>query len=145
MKGIILASVGLALSLPGFAVDKVGTSAAPLAPPPDGIAYVAGSSQKVCQLTGEIDHELHRPTVNETVKRFWLIEADLGYSLGRCVILHPWSGGLIEKVGQRLDHLETQAFLTSLFDVDRFSHLALHVATPFVWKRPIGASFGTLR
>lgn len=44
------------------------------------ITYVQGSSKKVCQLTGQLDHETHQPTVNQTVKRFGLIAADLGYS-----------------------------------------------------------------
>ena len=44
------------------------------------ITYVAGSSQKICQLTGEMDRELQRPTVNETGKRFGLVSADHGYS-----------------------------------------------------------------
>ncbi len=44
------------------------------------ITYVVGSSQKICQLTGEMDRELQRPTVNETGKRFGLVSADHGYS-----------------------------------------------------------------
>jgi hypothetical protein len=44
------------------------------------ITYVAGSSQKICQLTGEMDRELGQPTVNQTGTRFGLISADLGYS-----------------------------------------------------------------
>jgi len=44
------------------------------------ITHVQGSSKKVCQLTGQLDHETRQPTVNQTVKRFGLIAADLGYS-----------------------------------------------------------------
>jgi len=48
-------------------------------PLPNGVFYVPGSSQKVCQLTGQLDHETGQPTVNQTVKRFGLVAADLGY------------------------------------------------------------------
>ena len=52
--------------------------------------YVPGSTQKVCQLTGKIDHETHRPTASQTASRFSLIAADLGCSFeheGRLVYL----------------------------------------------------------
>ncbi|HMK76940.1 MAG TPA: DUF4185 domain-containing protein [Thermodesulfobacteriota bacterium] len=44
------------------------------------ITYVQGSSKKVCQLTGETDHEFHKPTVSQTETRFGLKAADHGYS-----------------------------------------------------------------
>ena len=52
--------------------------------------YVPGSTQKVCQLTGKIDHETHRPTASQTASRFSLIAGDLGCSFeheGRLVYL----------------------------------------------------------
>ncbi len=49
-------------------------------PTPDHIRYVAGSSQKACQLVGETDRELNQPTVNQTETRFGLVGNDLGYS-----------------------------------------------------------------
>jgi hypothetical protein len=46
----------------------------------DNIHYVAGSSRKICQLTGEVDREARKPTVNQTMKQFGLEGAELGYS-----------------------------------------------------------------
>ncbi len=53
--------------------------------PPAGTAsgvvkYVAGSSQKICQLVGETDRELNQPTASQTASRFGLVSTDLGYS-----------------------------------------------------------------
>ncbi|MGO9612077.1 MAG: DUF4185 domain-containing protein [Dissulfurispiraceae bacterium] len=50
------------------------------APLSNSIVYVEGSSQKVCQLTGEIDRQYDKPTVNKTRTRFGLVAADHGYS-----------------------------------------------------------------
>lgn len=50
------------------------------APVASAIQYVAGSSHKVCQLTGETDRQLNQPTVNQTATRFGLLATDLGYS-----------------------------------------------------------------
>ncbi|MBV8084637.1 MAG: DUF4185 domain-containing protein [Chloroflexi bacterium] len=44
------------------------------------VNYVAGSSKKVCQLTGETDHETGKPTASQTASRYGLDSADLGYS-----------------------------------------------------------------
>src|SRR5678809_274698 len=46
----------------------------------DGIAYVPGSTQKVCQLIGETDRETGAPTVNRTETNWGLAGNDLGYS-----------------------------------------------------------------
>ncbi|MFI5293632.1 MAG: DUF4185 domain-containing protein [Thermodesulfovibrionales bacterium] len=76
MKSLLLALVSLTLSCPAFASGDAS------APPslPNSIVYVQGSTKKVCQFTGQLDHETGQPTVNQTVKRFGLIAADLGYS-----------------------------------------------------------------
>ena len=44
------------------------------------IRYVAGSTQKICQLVGETDREFNKPTSNQTETRFGLVGDDLGYS-----------------------------------------------------------------
>jgi hypothetical protein len=44
------------------------------------IRYIPGSSQKVCQLTGETDREFGKPTVNQTETRWGLVSVDVGYS-----------------------------------------------------------------
>jgi len=46
----------------------------------DNILYVPGSSQKVCQVTGETDREFDTPTASRTETRYGLFGADLGYS-----------------------------------------------------------------
>jgi len=56
---------------------NITSLSAPLA---SRIIYVEGSSQKVCQLTGEMDRQFHKPTVNKTRTQFGLVAADHGYS-----------------------------------------------------------------
>lgn len=53
----------------------------PTRPGPVGrILYVPGSSQKVCQLTGQTDRQFNTPTANQTETRWGLISVDGGYS-----------------------------------------------------------------
>lgn len=53
---------------------------------PDGhessnsVTYVPGSTQKICQVTGETDHEFGTFTASQTETRYGMIGADLGYS-----------------------------------------------------------------
>jgi hypothetical protein len=47
---------------------------------PPLVNYVAGSSQKICQLTGETDYEFNEPTTSQTETRYGLVRADHGYS-----------------------------------------------------------------
>ena len=65
---IALAGVGLGLSPVGAAPNQ------------DGLAYVAGSTKKVCQLTGDFDRMLGQPTLSQTGKRFGVFATDLGSS-----------------------------------------------------------------
>ncbi len=44
------------------------------------IQYVSGSSQKVCQLTGQVDKEFGIPTFSQTESRYGLVGTDNGYS-----------------------------------------------------------------
>jgi hypothetical protein len=50
-----------------------------IAQPADPV-WVPGSTQKVCQLTGELDHETKKPTVSQTETNYGLYAADVGYS-----------------------------------------------------------------
>src|SRR5688572_11964485 len=45
---------------------------------PAGVTYVPGSSQKVCQVTGDLDEERQTPTINQTRTRFGVPGTDLG-------------------------------------------------------------------
>ncbi len=76
MKSLLLSLLGVTLSCPVFTARDANPSPSL----PNRIVYVQGSTKKVCQLTGQLDHETRQPTVNQTVKRFGLIAADLGYS-----------------------------------------------------------------
>jgi len=51
---------------------KLSTAQAP------EVRYLPGSSQKVCQLTGEFDRERQEFTINRTESRFGLVGTDLG-------------------------------------------------------------------
>lgn len=65
----------------GGAVPGVSTPAVkPASPAAAAVDFVPGSTHKVCQLTMEMDRELHQPTANRTFSRFGLIGTDLGYS-----------------------------------------------------------------
>jgi hypothetical protein len=44
------------------------------------IQYVTGSTEKICQVTGETDLEFNKPTASQTETRFGLVATDLGYS-----------------------------------------------------------------
>ena len=80
MKILVVVSTIVALSHPAFAGDKSSATASLPAPLPNKIFYVAGSSQKVCQLTGERDRQFHKSTFTQTRTRFGLVAVDLGYS-----------------------------------------------------------------
>ncbi len=47
---------------------------------PRHIVFVPGTSQKVCQLTGGMDREFHKVTVNQTIARFGLNGTEYGSS-----------------------------------------------------------------
>jgi O-glycosyl hydrolase len=69
------------MSVTTFVVSKSHPTTVPQEPPsPNRITYVEGSSQKVCQITGEIDKEFNKPTVNQTQTRWGLMSTDGGYS-----------------------------------------------------------------
>jgi hypothetical protein len=63
-------------SLPRASDELRATSANP----PTLVRYVPGSSQKVCQLTGEFDRERQEFTLNRTESRFGVVGTDLGAS-----------------------------------------------------------------
>ncbi len=50
------------------------------AQPSNPVRYVPQSTQKICQLTGELDRERNQPTLNKTQSRFGLAGTDLGSS-----------------------------------------------------------------
>ena len=85
MKGIQYALVGLALVglaqfHPALADDGEGASPSFSASVPNTIVYVPGSTQKICQVTGETDLEFNQPTASQTETRYGLVRADHGYS-----------------------------------------------------------------
>jgi len=45
---------------------------------PQPVSYLAGSTQKVCQVTGDLDEERQQPTLNQTRARFGVAGTDLG-------------------------------------------------------------------
>jgi hypothetical protein len=71
---LFLLVLSLSASYVSVKSETQATSTAPV------ISYVAGSSQKICQLTGETDLQFNKPTTSQTETRYGLISADLGYS-----------------------------------------------------------------
>ena len=72
----------ICIALPGFARAGDQDRLAGAMPPPlaDNINYVPGSTQKICQITGENDRQTHVPTPSRTVSRFGLMSSEYGYS-----------------------------------------------------------------
>src|SRR5205823_485513 len=54
----------------------IGIASAPAADP-DELVYVPNSTTKVCQLTGDFDRALQKPTLSQTGKRFGVVATDL--------------------------------------------------------------------
>ncbi len=63
-----------------LASGKPQSSGQTTSTPSTQILYIAGTSSKVCQLTGEIDKEYGVPTVSQTESRYGFIRTDNGYS-----------------------------------------------------------------
>ena len=80
MKCLLLVAASLALLLPASARGQTTTSSGPSTPLRNDISYVPGSSQKICQLTEEMDRQLGVPTLNQTETLWGLEGVDLGYS-----------------------------------------------------------------
>lgn len=72
-KAAFVAILGSSLAL--LSVPGPTSQAQPLS-----VRYVPGSSQKVCQVTGESDTERQQPTLNRTASRFGVGGTDLGAS-----------------------------------------------------------------
>ena len=77
---LILVITGLTLLRPAFAADQTSSPPSSQAPLPNDVTYVAGSTQKICQLTGETDLQFGTPTASQTETRYGLKGADEGYS-----------------------------------------------------------------
>ncbi len=80
MKCALFAIALLLQSGIAIAQNAIIPPSATAASQPADIRYVAGSTRKVCQLTGQTDKEYDQPTVNLTEKRFGLAGTDRGYS-----------------------------------------------------------------
>ncbi len=95
---VLAAGVGLAVAV--AATSAVAQPAAPAAEAPPAVRVVA-ATEKVCQLTGELDWETGRPTAARTRSSFGLDAADLGYPVehrGKLLLLYgdscpPGHGG----------------------------------------------------
>jgi hypothetical protein len=72
--------VTVALAFPALALaTAAGVGAGSPTAPPDDVLQV-GTAQKVCQLTGNVDHQLGKPLATPTGKDFGLLGTDNGYS-----------------------------------------------------------------
>lgn len=85
------------------------TAAAPVEAPPGTptLRFVPGSTVKLEQLVGELDHERQTPTLSRTFTRFQIRGTDLGYSFehdGRAYFLF---GDTVGKLGGAADTIAT--------------------------------------
>jgi hypothetical protein len=63
-----------------FAASSVSAGPAASTSASGAVRFVAGSTQEVCQLTGQIDYETGKPTSSRTKTRYGLTAADGGSS-----------------------------------------------------------------
>ncbi len=84
-------SILLALAASLFACTLLGRETAAVTPTPTGTAavtappaltvkHVPGSTQKICQLTGDLDRQTGQPTANQSGSRYGVFGTDLGFS-----------------------------------------------------------------
>src|ERR1700687_3340610 len=91
-----------ALAIPFMLVGMVAASAAEAGAP--AAVMRIGNTEKICQLTGDVDWETGRPTAARTFANFGLDAADLGYPVehgGQLILLFgdswpPPHGGGVE-------------------------------------------------
>ena len=80
LKTVRLVLIGLILPQLALSSNKPKPSALVRSESSGQISYVACSSQKVCQLIGEVDKEFGVPTLSQTETRFGFSGSDNGYS-----------------------------------------------------------------
>jgi hypothetical protein len=69
----------LAVSLPLLAVAPSGpASGLATTTDPEALVYLPNTTQRVCQLTGDVDRASGGPTLSQTGKRFGVVATDLG-------------------------------------------------------------------
>ena len=81
-------------------VNSTATSQAQVNVTQPVISYVPGSTVKLEQLIGDLDKDLHQPTLSQTVKRYGIQGTDLGYSFehsGRAYFLFGDTVGSLDK------------------------------------------------
>jgi hypothetical protein len=61
--------------------------------------YVPGSAEKICQLTGDIDREFQKPTLNQTETNDGIVGTDLGFSFEHHGKLYFLFGDTTERTG----------------------------------------------
>ena len=76
--GMVLVALFFLLGL--FAASSVSAGPAASTSASGAVTFVAGSTQEVCQLTGQTDYETGQPTSSETQTRYGLTAADGGAS-----------------------------------------------------------------
>jgi hypothetical protein len=103
------------------------------------ISYVPGSTVKIEQLIGDLDKELHQPTLSQTAARYGIQGTDLGYSFehsGRAYFLFGDTVGSLDKA------LDTIA-RTDATDPDKGVRLDfLTAGSNYLTVQPPGISMG---
>lgn len=91
-RSVLLVALTLAVAF--------GVAAPPTRAQSSPVRYTPGSSQKVCQVTGDLDPERQQPTLNQTQTRFGVRGTDLGAPFehgGRLYVLFG------DTIGRRLE------------------------------------------
>jgi hypothetical protein len=103
------------------------------------ISYILGSTVKLEQLIGDLDKELHQPTLSQTMTRYGIQGTDLGYSFeheGRAYFLFGDTLGSLDKA---LDTIAT----TDATDPEKGVRLDfLTAGSHYLTVQPPGISMG---
>ena len=104
------------------------------------LRFVPGSSIKLEQLIGDRDKELHRPTLSQTLSRYGLEGACLGYSFEHQGLLYFLFGDTVGRLGRWPDTIAT----TNAADPEQDIRLdLLTVGDRYLTIEPAGVSMGS--
>ncbi|MDR3573942.1 MAG: DUF4185 domain-containing protein [Anaerolineaceae bacterium] len=120
-----------AIRLPTQPADS--TAAAP------AISYIPGASQKLEQLIGDEDKQLHQPTLSRTFTRFGITGTDMGYSFENQGLVYFLFGDTLGKLDRALDVIAT----TDALDPEKGVHIDfLMEGANYLTIQPPGISMG---
>ncbi len=110
-----LSLIATAIVMGCVTLSNLALPAAAAAVVPDGqaagstpvISYIPGSTTKLEQLLGDLDKQLHQPTLSQTVTRYGIQGTDLGHSFEHQGKVYFLFGDTVGKLDHALDTIAT--------------------------------------